>query len=120
MPQFPLIPLEGLNSGFSEVILTQRAPVYPYKDKKRISDIPERWRYIIALPGYSYTPLTVSVDGSVDALANIRDEDIADACASLQPILVSFTNCYVRIFTINNEQRMTATASGIELVKSGK
>ncbi len=121
MSKIPPISFEGINFGLSWAILTGKAPSYLYsEDGKRQSDIPEKWRYTIALPGNCYNPLTVSIEGSVDSLANVRDEDIANACASLQPILVSFTNCTVKVYTVNREQKMSATASGVELVKASK
>lgn len=120
MPTIPPIPLGALNGGLPWAILTNKSPAYPYKDGTRQSDTPEKWRYTIALPGNCYSPLTVSIDGSVDSLANIPDTQIAEACASLQPILVTFGNCFVSIFTIKGEQRMSATASGVELVKPSK
>lgn len=117
----PPIQFEELNAGLPWAILTSKSPAYPYnKDGARQSDTPEKWRYTVALPGNSYTPLTVSIEGSADLLGNITAEQIAEACASLQPFLVTFTNCFVSIFTIKGEQRMTATASGIELVKPSK
>lgn len=117
----PPIQFEGFNSGMPWAILTNKSPAYPYnRDGTRQSDTPEKWRYTIALPGNHYTPLTVSVEGSTDSLANITDEQIAEACASLQPILVAFNSCFVRVFSIRGEQRMTATASGVELVKPSK
>ena len=120
MPNIPSFLWEGANGGLNWAILTNKAPSYPFLDGKRLSEIPEKWRYSVALPGNCYYPLTVSIEGNTDFLANVTDEQIADACASLQPILVTFSNCYVRIFTIKGEQRMTATASGIELVKPNK
>ena len=121
MPQIPPIQFEGFNSGIPWAILTSKSPGYPYnKEGTRQSDTPEKWRYGVALPGNRYTPLTISIEGSTDFLSNITDEQIAEACASLQPFLVRFDNCYVSIFTIKGEQRMTATASGVELVKPSK
>ena len=117
----PPIQFEGINAGLSWAILTNKSPAYPYnRDGTRQSDTPEKWRYTIALPGNRYTPLTVSIEGSADLLGNITDELIADACASLQPVLVTFEDCFVSIYTIKGEQRMTATASGIKLVKPSK
>ena len=117
----PPIIWTGFNANLSWAILTSKSPTYPYnRDGTRQSDTPEKWRYTIALPGNCYSPLTVSIEGSTDLLGNITDEQIAEACASLQPFLVTFDNCFVSIFTIKGEQRMTATASSIELVKPSK
>ena len=111
MPQIPPIQFEGFNAGLSWASLT---------NKTRQSDTPDKWRYTIALPGNCYAPLTVSIEGSTDLLSNIADEQIAEACASLQPLLVTFDNCFVSIYTIKGEQRITATASNIKLVKPSK
>ena len=121
MPQIPPIQFEGFNAGLSWAILTNKSPGYPYnRDGTRQSDTPDKWRYTIALPGNCYAPLTVSIVGSTDLLSNIADEQIAEACASLQPLLVTFDNCFVSIYTIKGEQRITATASNIKLVKPSK
>lgn len=117
----PPIQFEGFNAGLSWAILTGKSPAYPYsRDGTRQSDTPDKWRYDIVLPGNRYTPLTVSIEGSEDLLADITDEQIIEACASLRPILVSVENSFVKIFTIKGEQKMTATASNIILVKSSK
>lgn len=120
-PSIPPIQFEGLNAGLSWAILTNKSPAYPYdRDGKRQSDTPDKWRYTVALPGNYYTPITVSIETSMDLLANITDEQIAEACASLDPVLVTFDNCFVSIYAIRGEQRMSATASGVKFFQPGK
>lgn len=117
----PPLPLEAINHGLDWVILSGKRPGYPYsKDGKRLSDTPEKTAYQVNLPGNCYAELTVSVPGSMDPLAAVTDEQITDGCASLRPILVRFSNCTVSIYTIKGEQKMSATADGVELVKSSK
>lgn len=120
MPTIPPIPLEALNGGLDWVILSGKRPGFPYKDSKRLSDTPEKHNYDTRLPGNCYADLTVSIPGNVDALSAVTDEQIAEGCATLRPILVRFSDCIVRVYTIKGEQRMTATASGVELVKPNK
>ena len=120
MAKLPLIPYEAINGSLDWAVLVGKRPIYPYEDKKRTSDTPDRVRYDVLLPGNCFTTLGVSIPGNVDALAAITDEQIAEACATLRPLLARFTNCTVKVYTINGEQRMSATASGIELVKASK
>lgn len=117
----PSFPIEALNRGLDWVILAGKRPGYPYsKDGKRLSDTPEKTNLDVKLPGNCYAELTVSIPGSEDPLSTVTDEQIADGCASLRPILVHFTNSVVNIYTIKGEQRMSATADGVELVKTSK
>ncbi|RKI65290.1 hypothetical protein D7V91_14655 [bacterium 1xD42-67] len=112
--------LSALNGGLDWVILIGKTPVYPYENRKRTSDIPEKYRYKVVLPGNNYTELNVSVPGSVDALAAVTDEQISEGCANLRPLLVRFTDCTVKVYSKDNEQKLTGTASGVELVKLSK
>lgn len=120
MSQIPPLPLESLNGGLDWVILAGKRPGYPFKDGKRLSDTPEKYNYDVKLPGNCYAELTVSIPGSMDALAAVSEDDIAGGCGTLRPILVRFSGCIVKVYTIKGEQRMSATASGIELVKPSK
>lgn len=117
----PPLPLEAINRGLDWVMLAGKRLGYPYsKDGKRLSDTPEKTNFKVNLPGNCNAELTVSIPGSVDPLAAVTDEQIADGCASLRPILVRFSNCVVSICTIKGEQKMSATADGVELVKPSK
>lgn len=115
-----ILTLMTLNGGLEWVILIGRTPLFPYENKKRTSDIPEKYRYKVVLPGNNYTELNVSVPGSVDALAAVTDEQISEGCANLRPLLVRFTDCAVKVYSRDNEQKLTGTASGVELVKPSK
>lgn len=121
IPQIPPIPLEAINGGLDGAILVGIRPSYPNKDGKRISETPDKIRYDVVLPGNCFAPLTVSIPGSIDTLSQVSDEQIAEGCATLRPLLVRFTNCTVKIYVIKGEQKMSATADSVELVKtSGK
>lgn len=120
MQQIPPLPLEALNGGLDWVILSGKRPGYPFKDGKRVSDTPEKYNYTVNLPGNCYTELSISIPGSVDALAAVTDEQIAEGCATLRPLLARFANCIVKVYTVKGEQKMSATASGVELVKPSK
>ena len=71
------------------------------------------------LPGNSFSVLTVKVNNAKDPLPSITDETIAEACESLNPILVRLVDCMVSFFAIDGI-RMSATASAIELLKPEK
>lgn len=121
MPQLPRIPLTAINNQLDWMLLIGKRPSYPYdNDGKRISEIPEKYNYDVCLPGNCYTALTVNVPGNTDALSAVSDEQIAEACAALRPVLVRFTNATVKIYTIRGEQKMSATADAVELVKASK
>lgn len=120
MAQIPPLPLEALNGGLDWVVLSGKRPGYPFRDGKRMSDTPEKYNYTVNLPGNCYADLTISIPGSMDALAAVTDEQIAEGCATLRPVLVRFSDCVVKVYSIKGEQKMSATASGVELVKSGK
>lgn len=115
-----ILTLMALNGGLESVILAERTPIYLYENKKRISDIPEKYRYRVVLPGNSYLELSILIPGSVDALAAVTDEQIAGGCADLRPLLVRFTDCRVKVYSQDNQQKFSATASGVELVKPSK
>lgn len=119
--QLPPIPLGAINGDLDWAILIRKGPNYPFdNDGKKISEIPVKYSYTICLPGNCYTTLTVGIPGSTDALSAVSDEQIAEACAALRPVLVRFTNATVRIYTFKGEQRMSATADAVELVKANK
>ncbi len=120
MAQIPLIPLTAINGGLDWAILVGRRPGFSFKDGKRTSDTPEKYSYAVCLPGNCYAGLSVSIPGGVDALSAITDDQIAEGCATLCPLLVRLTNATVKIYSFNGEQKMSATASGIELVKASK
>lgn len=118
--EIPRLPYEALNGGLDWSILVSRRPGFPYKDGQRMSEVPDKYNYKVDLPGNCNTELTVSIPGGTDALAEVTDEQIAEGCATLRPVLVRFNNCTVRVYTIKGEQRMSATADGVELVKPSK
>lgn len=120
MPKVPPLPFVAINGGLDWAILIGKRPAYTFQDGKRISETPDKIRYDVVLPGNCFAPLTVSIPGSIDTLSAISDEQIAEGCATLRPLLVRFSEATVRIYSINGEQKMTAAASSIELVKPSK
>lgn len=112
------IPYSAANGGIDCGILASKRAIYPYADGKRASDIPSATNFGIALHGNGLTILNVKVEGA-DPLPEISDEDIRIASAALKPILVCPKECLVTLYPIDGQMRMSATASGIEVVSSG-
>lgn len=111
----------ALNAGLDWAILIGKSPVYHYEDKKRTSEIPEKYRYTVVLPGNCFAEVSISIPGSTDSLANVTDEQITEGCATLRPVLVRFTDCKVKVYSNKEgDQKFTGTASGVELVKPSK
>ena len=119
MSNIPKLPLKSLNGGMDYSILTGKSPVYQYEGGKRVSDTPVAWRYSVLLPGNCFSAITVKIGTDKDFLYEITDELIADACATMKPIFVRFTDCSVSVYAIDG-LKMSATASAVELIKSGK
>lgn len=115
-----LLQFIALNGGLDWAILTGKSPVYHYENGKRTGDIPEKFRYKAIMPGCCYSEISISVPGSIDALAAITDEQIAESCANLRPLLVRFINCTVKVYSKDGEQKLAGTANAVELVKSSK
>lgn len=122
----PSLPIEAMNRGLDWMILVGKRPGYPFdKVTKRSGDTPDKFYYDVNLPGNNFTALSIAIPGGIDVLSNVTDEQISDGCATLRPVLVRFSNCMVKIYavkTVNDsvEQKMSATADGVELVKSNK
>lgn len=116
--KLPEIPFSALNGGHETALLTSKAPSFPYGQQERT--VPDKWRYGIVLQGSCFTPLTITVAGSEDALPEVTEEMIAEACSELHPIFVKPIGCKIKVYTIDKETKMSATASSIELVKPSK
>ena len=117
MAKIPSIPLEGLNNGMSYAILTGKKGIYTYLDNKRQSDTPTGWKLDVVLQGNCFSTLSIKINGSADPLPNISEAQIAEACATMKPIFVRFTDCVVSIYALDG-LKMSATASGVEIVKT--
>lgn len=113
------IQFEALNGGLDSAILVGKKPGYAYVDGKRQGDIPVSWKYSILIPGNGLSPLTVTIDGSKDKLASITDSAIADACSSLDLILVSLEHCVVTLYAIDG-LKMSAVADSIAVIQPDK
>lgn len=122
----PSLPIEAMNRGLDWMILVGKRPGYPFdKATNRSGDTPDKFYYDVNLPGNSFTALSVAIPGGIDVLSSITDDQISDGCATLRPVLVRFSNCMVKIYAVKTangsvEQKMSATADGVELVKPSK
>lgn len=115
--KIPSIPLEGINSGMSYCILTGKKPVYPYENNKRQGDTPSSWRLEVILQGNYFSSLSIKINESIDPLPDISETQIFESCATMKPIFVKFKDCAVSIYAIDG-LKMSATASGVEIVKT--
>ena len=109
---------DSANDGHQYAIITRKRLVYPYENGKRLSDVPIATTITVALQGNCFASLNVKIEGSTEWLTELTNEKIKAACSAMKPYLVRFSNCMVSIYTINGEMRMSATASGVELVSS--
>lgn len=107
--------LPAINGGIASAILTEKKPVFPYTDGKRSSEVPTAWRIGVVLPGSRFDSLSVRTEGSADPLPAISDEDIVEACRS-KPVVVTFDQLKVTLYTINGNLVKTGTAAGISIV----
>lgn len=114
------VDLPAVNNGQKFAILTGKSPIYEYKDGKRTSEIPIGEKIRVALQGNRFTPLDVKILNATDSLPNISDEKIEASCAEIKLIAVQFVDCKISLYSIGGQMAMSATASGVELVNSGK
>lgn len=115
----PKLTVEGINNGFPHVIITGKAPGYSFANGKRLSETPTHWKINVALQGNCLTPLTVKVEGSGDPLPDVTPERIEEACRQMKPLFVRFLDCAISVYAIDG-LKMSATASGVELVNLSK
>lgn len=108
--------IDAVNGGYEEVILTDKSDWYDYKNGQR-GDTCLGTKYQVVLPGNRLTPLTVKIPGP-DPLPQVTDEQLAVACLSRQYAYAVFAECRVMLYAIDG-MVMTATATGVELVKPG-
>jgi hypothetical protein len=111
--------LQSVNGGLDTCILCSKQDVKNYVDGKPVSDVPAAVKFGVALHGAKLTPLTVRIE-NYSRFTKILDEQISEACAMQKFIIVRFTDCIVKLYTINGQIQMSATASDLEIVNSGK
>ena len=113
------IPFLAVNANMDYAVLTGKRTIYPFADGKRTSDVPTATTITTALQGNGFALLNVKIEGSVDPLPDVTDEAIKAACAAMKPLLIRFKDCKVAIYSIDG-LKMSATASGVELVNPSK
>ena len=89
------VTLAALNKGQDYAILTGKSPIYSYDNGKRTSDSPIGFKVSVALQGNRLSPLSVKIE----------------------LLVVRFIDCIINIYTINGQMLMSATATGVEIVK---
>ncbi len=100
-------------------LLVGKAPIYPFENNKRMSDIPVGVRLTLALQNARMAQLAVKFDH--DPLPKVSDEEIAEATGSLKFIYVQI-DAVVTLFSgsSSNGIGMTATASTAQIVAPNK
>lgn len=116
MPKNPALPLSAVNKGAEWAILTGKSPYYTYQGGQKTSSEPTGWKIDVLLQGNCFSPLTVKLNQTNDPLPSVSQEMIETACASVEPIFVTFTNCVVTFYAIDH-LRMSATAEKVALAK---
>lgn len=114
------IPFAAANGGIDCAVLAGKRFIHSYSEGKRTGDTPTATTFTAAMQGNGFTPLNVKIEGSTDPLPGVEDQEIKAACAALKPILVRFKECKVSVYTIEGQMRMSATASGVELIAPNK
>ena len=113
-----LTALGAINRGRDEAVLTGLVPVLEYDtNRKPIGTEPIAWRVEVALQGNKLRPASVKITGKKPPLP-ITDEEIQNGLDQDSPVLrlVSFEDYSAKIFNINGEQVISATAKAAILV----
>lgn len=108
--------LAELYNGGSKFICAGRQILYQYEVKTKVSEIPIGYKYLLISPAHYFENIEVKVMNTTDALAEISDSDIVNACSTLKPIWVKLIDGVFNSYSSNNKVVTTGTASGIELV----
>lgn len=114
------VSLPAVNSGIDYAILTGKSFAYHYENGRRTDETPTGAKIEVSLQGNRFTPLTVKIDGTIDPLPEISDEEIEANCTNLKLIAVRFTDCKISLYSINGNMVMSATAASVELVNFKK
>nr|QGT51080.1 hypothetical protein Firmicute1046_1560 [uncultured Firmicutes bacterium] len=109
-----------LYNGSPKFILGGRQAFYQYENKERVSDTPIGYKYPLISPAHCFETIVVTVTCEEDALAEVSDSDIVNACSTLKPIWVKLIDGVFNSYSSNNKIVTTGTASGIELVQTQK
>lgn len=111
------VTLSAINKGQEFAILTGKSPIYSYEDGKRTSETPIGTKITVALQGNRFTSLTIKIEGKTDPLPQISDEEIETTLVNIELLVVKFTDCRVTLYNIGGNLVMSATATGVEIVK---
>lgn len=112
--------LPAVNGTKDFAILTGKSPIYSYEDGKRTSETPIGTKVSVALQGNRFAPLDIKILTATDPLPSVTNEMIESSCADVKLIPVRFVDCKISLYSISAQMVMSATASGVELVNSGK
>lgn len=108
--------LESINGSLNYCILVGKNPIYAYKDGKKVSDNPTGTKLEVVLPGNRFTPLSVKIEGNVNVLPDITDEQINDSCASLALMPIQLVDCRVSLYSIGGQLIFSATACDAKII----
>ncbi len=99
--------------GGKTAILTGQEPMREYKDGKATGNTVGMTFSVVA-HGTNFTAYSVKVEGAKPL--NFSDEEIAEACASLNPIFVTFEGFKGKVYSINNDTNASCTAKSVKVV----
>lgn len=114
------VSLDAVNKGQDFAILTRKGFIYPYENGRRASETPIGTKIDVILQGNRFSPLSVKIEGNIDPLPSISDDEIEASCANIKLLAVRFTDCKIALYSINGQMVMSATATSVELVNSKK
>jgi hypothetical protein len=110
------LPLEALNGGINKYLLGDKVPAYNYESNKRTSDTPVGIKLTLSLPGNKLMQVTVRIEGA-DPLPQLTNEAIHNANTSGDFIYVELIGSSAKLYTIDGEQRISASAKGVSLLE---
>ena len=102
--------IPSINNGTDKVILTGKNEGEDQKTKEIVT------RYSVALPGNRLNAMTVKIKGK-DMLATIKDDEISTGIANGKHIFVTFEGCQIKLYVIDGNQILSATATGVKIIQ---
>ncbi len=107
--------IEAVNGGRTEVFLIGKTVLYARGADGKPTDTIEGVRLDTLLPSGHMAPLPIRF--AKDPLPKISDEDLAAACANLQPLILRVSGADVKIYSNpNGGMGLTATAEAAEII----
>lgn len=102
--------------GNTAVILTSQAEQYEYINGKK-TDKMLGCRFSVVAPCRNFESFNVKVEGG--KLLRVTDDEIDEACASMKPIWVHFTDFKAKPYPASNGRGIaySCSASGVEIVE---